>query len=213
MVGCADGTAAEELSAEQMLDQANDTMNALKSVTIDEDTIVTAGGGYSGHLTTDRKDRCASRTTWTEGAALEQIRIGGTDYVRPNRAYLKRWSGKETTGAKDQKRWIKTPASEARPGDGLAECPRKFTSFGVVTKGKPTKVSGHRAIALVATDKADKGGSYTFYVATEGKGYIMKVVYKGAKFRSTTSFSGFDDPLDVHPPAKADVLDTSDITP
>ncbi|MFI9585369.1 hypothetical protein ACIHCQ_26735 [Streptomyces sp. NPDC052236] len=84
-------------------------------------------------------------------------------------------------------------------------------SFGVATKGEPTKVNGSPAIPLVVTDEADKGGSYTFYVATEGKPYILKVVYKGAEYRSTTSFSAFDKPLDVRPPAKADVLDASGI--
>jgi hypothetical protein len=114
-------------------------------------------------------------------------------------------------GTKDQNRWIKTPSSEAKAGDGLAECPREFTSFGVVTKGEPTTVDGSPAIPLVVTDAADKGGSYTFYVATEGKPYILEVVYKDAEYHSTTSFSAFDKPLDVRPPAKADVLDASDI--
>lgn len=32
VAGCSDGTTAEEPSAERMLDDANDTMNALKSI-------------------------------------------------------------------------------------------------------------------------------------------------------------------------------------
>ncbi|MEV4870031.1 hypothetical protein [Streptomyces syringium] len=212
VVGCTDGsTTAAEPSAERMLDDANDTMNALKSVTVDGITTKTGGAGYSSHLTTDLKGRCASRTTWDTGAGLEQVRIGATDYVRPNRAYLERWSGRYATGAKDQRRWLEVPSSEAEAGDGLAECTREFTSFGVATKGEPTKVDGTPAIPLVVTDKADKGGSYTFYVATDGKPYILKVVYKGPEFHSTTSFSAFDKPLDVRPPAKADVLDASGI--
>jgi hypothetical protein len=210
VAGCADGTTAEELSAERMLDNANGTMDALKSVTIDTDATVTGGDGYSSHLTTDLRGRCAYKTTSVTGASLEQIRIDGTDYVRPNRAYLEE-SGRDMAGTQDQNRWIKTPSSEAEAGDGLAECTQEFTSFGVATKGEPTKVNGSPAIPLVVTDDADKGGSYTFYVATEGKPYILKVVYEGAEYHNTTSFSAFDKPLDVRPPATADVLDLSDI--
>ncbi|MBP2401246.1 hypothetical protein [Streptomyces syringium] len=208
VAGCTDGaTTTKEPSAERMLDDANDTMNALTSVTIDGNTTKAAGGGYSNHLTTDLKDRCASRTTWaTTGAALEQVRIGATDYVRPNRTYLKQWSGRSMTGSKDQSRWAKVPAGEAKAGDGLAECTWEFVSFGVATKGERTVVDGTPAVPLTVTDEADKGGSYTFYVATEGKPYILKVVYKGTEFHSTTSFSAFDKPLDVRPPAKADVF-------
>lgn len=207
MVGCTDGaTTAAEPSAERMLDDANDTMKALTSVTIDAKTTTTAGDGYSSHLTTDLKGRCAARTTWTTGAGLEQVRIGAADYVRPNRAYLEQWSGRYTAGAKAQNLWLKVPSSDAKPGDGLAECTREFASFGAVRKSRPTKVGGVRAIPLVVTDEADKGGSYTFYVATDGKPYILEVVYKGTKFHSTTSFGAFDEPADVRPPAEADVL-------
>ncbi|GGR46108.1 hypothetical protein [Streptomyces netropsis] len=112
---------------------------------------------------------------------------------------------------KGQSRWIKAPSSRAHAGDGLAECTREFTSFGVAKKGEPTKVNGTPAIPLVVTDEADKGGSYTFYVATGSKPYILKAVYKSPELHSTTSFSAFDKPLDVRPPAKADVLDAGDI--
>ncbi|MEU6221442.1 hypothetical protein ABZ845_28675 [Streptomyces sp. NPDC047022] len=210
MSGCA-STAGEQPSAGQMLKNANDTMSALKSVTIDSVTSKSSGDGSSTRLTTDLKSRCAFKATWVRGASLEQIRIGGTDYVRPNRAYIE-WSGRSMAGTEEQTRWIKTPSSESTPGDGLARCTQDFASFGVATKGKPVKVGGKPAIQLVVTDKADKadkGGSCTFYVATEGKPYILKVVYKGAEYSTTTSYSAFDEPLDVRPPAKADVMDVS----
>ncbi|WP_308696935.1 hypothetical protein [Streptomyces antimycoticus] len=96
VAGCADGTTTEKkLSAKQMLDNANKAMKALKSVTIDTNTVVTDGDDASTHLTTNLKDRCTSTTTWTTGARLEQIRIGGTDYLHGNRSYLERWSGQD----------------------------------------------------------------------------------------------------------------------
>lgn len=202
MTGCSDGTAAEELSAGQMLDDANDTMNALKSVTVEAVTIKAAGDRYSSRVTTDLKGRCTSKTTWPNGAALEQIRISETDYVRPNRTYIDKWSGRATAGAKKQDVWIKAPTSKAEPGDGLVACPREFASFGTAKKGELTKVDGRPAIELVVTDKAEKSGTYAFYVATEGEPCILKTVYKGADLDTTTTFSAFDKPLDVRPPAK-----------
>lgn len=207
--GCSDGT-AEEPSAEQMLDDANDTMDALKSVTVEATTTSSTSGTISSRFTTDLKNKCTSKVTWSAtGAALEQIRIGETDYVRPNRAYLNKWSGRSVTTG--QNTWIKTPVSEAQPGDGLSVCPRQFTSFGTATKGKPTEVDGTPALRLVVTDKEDKGGTYAFYVATEGKPYILKVVYKGTEYRTTTSYSAFDEPLGVRAPAETEVLDAGDL--
>ncbi|WP_257004454.1 hypothetical protein [Streptomyces sp. SA15] len=212
VAGCTNGTTAEEPSAKQMLDDANDTMNDLKSVTIDMVNSVPDRGSFSSRVTTDLKANCVSKTTWAKGTSLEQIRIGETDYVRPNRAYIERWSGKAMSGTGDQKRWIKTPTSNAQPGDGLSDCTRPFASFGKARKGAPTKVDGTPAIPLMVTDKADKdGGTYTFYVATKGKPYILKVVFKGPEYVSTTTFSAFDKPMDVRPPAKTDVLDASAI--
>ncbi len=210
VAGCADGTTTEKkLSAKQMLDNANKAMKALKSVTIDTNTAVTDGDDSSAHVTTNLKDRCASKTTWTTGARLEQIRIGGTDYLHGNRAYLESWSGQDTPAPKDQNHWVKAPVSEAEEGSGIPKCTWDFASFGAATKGTPAKINGIPAIALVVTDEADKGGSYTFHIATRGKPYILKVVYKGADYHNTTSFSAFDKPMDVRPPAKTDILDAS----
>ncbi len=188
-------SASEEPSAQQMLDTANDAMKALSSVTIDGDTIVTGGEDFSTHVTTDLKRRCASKTTWATGPSLEQIRIGATYYVR----------------RQGQDHWDKAPTSEAKQEDGLVQCTWEFASFGVAKKRKPTEVDGSPAIRLLVTDKADEGGTYTFYVATEGKPYILKVVYEGADYHSITRFSAFDEPRDVRPPAEADTVDASDV--
>ncbi|MEU6274703.1 hypothetical protein ABZ871_20160 [Streptomyces populi] len=56
-----------------------------------------------------------------------------------------------------------------------------------------------------------KDGTYTLYVAAEGKPYLLKVDYKGPDFHTTTTFSAFDEPLEVKPPAEDEVLDLSGI--
>ncbi|MEU5661029.1 hypothetical protein [Streptomyces longwoodensis] len=73
--------------------------------------------------------------------------------------------------------------------------------------GRPTEINGVAAMSLEVTDATS--GAYTFYVATEGRPYLLKVVYKDAEMDTTTSFSAFDEPLHVHPPDQAKVLDLS----
>ncbi|MFJ6853055.1 hypothetical protein ACIQM3_21450 [Streptomyces sp. NPDC091271] len=62
------------------------------------------------------------------------------------------------------------------------------------------------------TDPSDKEGTYTFYVAAEGEPHLLKAVYKSGKQVTTTSFGDFDKPLDIRPPASAEVLDMRDAT-
>ncbi|MEU3296070.1 hypothetical protein ABZ722_27395 [Streptomyces longwoodensis] len=208
MTGCAGGSASKPVSAGQMLDDANATMRGLRSVTIDSVSRPTGGGDRSSRLTTDLKGTCAFELTSDTGARLDQIRIDGTDYVRPNRAYLKEWD-RSAVGVGEQGFWFRTPVSASRQGDGLAQCTHPFTSFGKVEKGGPAEVGGVAAMSLEVTDTTY--GSYTFYVATGGKPYLLKVVHKDAEVDTTTSFSAFDEPLDVHAPDEAKVLDLSDI--
>lgn len=209
VTGCSDDGAAETSSAGQLLDDANATMRALTSVTVDTVTAAAKGGEESGHLTTDLDSRCAFTSSHSSGARLEQIRVDGTDFVRPNRAYLEE-SGRQMSTAGEQERWIKVPASESVPGDGLAQCTYEFTSFGEVDeKGERTEVDGTPATPLKVAD--GEKGSFTFYIAAEGKPYILEVVYKDGERVTTTSFSAFDEPLDVRPPDQAVVLDMTGI--
>ncbi|GAA1433686.1 hypothetical protein GCM10009601_56750 [Streptomyces thermospinosisporus] len=201
--GCTDGGPAEP-SADQLLDDANATMRALRSVTIATVTRTTGGDDLTTRLTTDLEGTCTFKASSASGAAIEQIRIDGTDYVRPNRAYLEE-SGRRMSRPGKQDRWIKTSADESQPGDGLSRCTHEFASFGRAEKGEPAEVDGTPAITLKVTD--DKDGTFTFYIAAEGKPYILKAVYKDARLQTTTSFSAFDKPLDVRPPDKAKVLD------
>ncbi|MDF6017710.1 hypothetical protein [Streptomyces sp. JH34] len=216
LTGCTgEGGHDEELSADALLDEAHRTMGRLKTVTIASSTTGAAGSSYSSRQTTDLRGRCTNKITWTEGGSLEQIRIDDTDYVRPDRVYLDRWSGGKAAGGKAQDRWIKTPAANAKPGDGLVDCTWPFSAFGKAVKGDRTEIGGRPAVALRVTDEADEAeaeakGTYTFYVATEGKPYLLEVRYKGTDYRSTTAFSAFDEPLGVRAPSGDDVLDAAD---
>lgn len=205
LTGCAAGSGDATKSATDLFDEANGTMRALRSVTV-ETTNTTAHGTVTTRLSTDLKNRCKAKTSWAGNGSLEQIRIGDTDYVRPDETYLEKWSGRKIDALRP-KQWVKEPADEAQPGDGLTKCTWTFASFGSVKKGEATRIGGRETVALHVTDKADKEGQYTFYVATEGKPYLLRVVYKGGGNDTTTSFSKFDEPFDAQPPASAGVLD------
>ncbi|WP_327269220.1 hypothetical protein OG233_17900 [Streptomyces sp. NBC_01218] len=204
--GASDG-ATKEPSADRMLDEANAAMRALPWVTVESAGGGDGGGGTTMRLSTDLTSTCAFTTTSATGATFEQIRIDGTDYVSVNRTYLEE-AGREPARADWTKRWVKTPAGAARPGDGLVDRTQPFASFGEVAKGGTTEVGGVPARELKVTDASDESGSYSFYVATEGKPYILKVVYEGGGRRTTTSYSDFDAPTDVRAPDAAEVVDT-----
>ncbi|MFB7247772.1 hypothetical protein ACFCYX_35515 [Streptomyces populi] len=207
--GCSGSAATDERSAGQLLDDAYRTMKSLKSVTVDGDVRSAGGKRSANHLTTDLRATCTFKSSSESGAALEQIRIEGTDYIRPNRAYLEQWSGRKTPSAAEPGRWIKKPSSESVPGDGLSDCTWPFTAFGRAKKSGAASVDGRRAIALVVTDEKVENGTYTLYVAAEGKPYLLEVDYKGTDFHTTTTFSAFDEPLEVKPPAEDELLDLS----
>jgi hypothetical protein len=206
LAGCGAGGSGGDRSAGDILDEANATMRKLDSVTVDITNRTTSGGTVTSHLVTDLDGRCRSTTTWSGGGALEQIRLDKTDYVRPNRAYLQKWRNNPGVTS-EQKLWVKTPVDPASSGgDGLTSCKRPFDSFGAARKGDSTRVEGTRAVELIVTDKADKEGTYTFYVAEEGEPYLLKTVYKSAAQHTTTSFSGFDEPLNLRAPKPGEVL-------
>ncbi|MEW2462554.1 hypothetical protein AB0872_17840 [Microbacterium sp. NPDC047426] len=206
LAGCGAGGTGENRSAGDILDEANARMRKLDSVTVDITNRTTSSGTVTSHLVTDLDGRCRSKTTWSEGGTLEQIRLDETDYVRPDRAYLQKWKNKPgVTG--DQRLWVKTPVKQAAAGgNGLTSCERPFDSFGTAKKGGTARVGDTEAIELIVTDKADKEGTYTFYVAREGEPYLLKTVYKSAAQQTTTSFSGFDEPLNVRAPKPDEVL-------
>ncbi|MFJ8886474.1 hypothetical protein ACIRJR_24100 [Streptomyces sp. NPDC102402] len=209
LVGCGGGDdGSAQKSAADLLEEANARMSKLSSVTI-KITNTVGDDHVTWRMTTDLKSRCQVRNTFSSSGTLEQIRIGETDYVRPDKAYLETWSGKDLGAARPGK-WAKVPVARSEPGDGLSRCTRPFESFGKATKGGATRIDGREALALKVTDPSDKEGRYTFYVAGEGEPHLLRAEYRSGKQVTTTSFSGFDEPLDIRPPASAEVLDMSD---
>ncbi|MFJ3663246.1 hypothetical protein ACIPPM_22585 [Streptomyces sp. NPDC090119] len=206
---------ADPRTAGQLLDSANRTMRALRSVTITTETTALQGGTlFSSSSTTDLKSGCAYRATFRNGAELRQLRIGGTDYIHGNAGYFELW-GRDTVPAMRQKPWLKSPVGAARDADGLQGCTWPFKSFGTPTKGARTELSGRPVIPVQVRDKpgespfAHEPGTYTFYVTPEPTPHLLKLTYKGPLNRTTTTFTNLNHPLNLQPPAAADTLDLS----
>jgi hypothetical protein len=95
--------------------------------------------------------------------------------------------------------------------DALADCAWPFSSSAKATKGEPTEIDGKPVIPVEVPNENVGDGTDTFYIAAEGKPYLLKVAYQGQHHRATTVFSAFNAPFDVRPPAAADVLDLSSL--
>lgn len=191
--GCSGNAEPQEQWAGQILAEANKTRKSLQAVTITGRMTTQDGRWGTTRLRTDLKGTCSFTSAASTGEKLDQIRIGDTDFIRPNLKHMQ-LSGMDTKSRKDQKNWGRTtvdPAASAGE-NGLADCTHPFASFGKAVKGKT--------------------GVYTFHVATEGKLYLYQVVYKSPDFRNVTSFSDFNTPLNVKPP-KAHVINLPDRPP
>ncbi|AVV42498.1 hypothetical protein C6376_14760 [Streptomyces sp. P3] len=217
-VGCAGGAgdtadAVDTRSADRLLGEADRTMKALTSVTVVRE-VTTARNRHSSRLTTDLKSRCRVKSTASSGSEMEQIRIGGTDYIRGNDVYFELW-GRETVPAMRLKPWLKSPVSAAKGADLLADCAWRFlpSSSGKATRDDPTELDGVQVIPVEVADGEVEGGVFTYYVAAEGKPYLLRVDYKERHSRRVTKFSAFNDRVDIQPPPAADVLDLSSLPP
>jgi hypothetical protein len=108
-------------------------------------------------------------------------------------------------------RWLKMRADspEARQSAGMCDLGKLLGSFGssspVARKGRLSQVGGQEAMTVTAPS-AD-GGTETYYVATDGKPYLLRAAKTGGTEPGDVTFSEYDRPVDVSPPADKDVVD------
>jgi hypothetical protein len=136
------------------------------------------------------------------GFSLEAIRSGDTIYVKGNQAFNARLESTRGVNVPSG-RWLKGGTSTLGQigtfTDISKELPLILSGSGGVIKGKTTKIGGQPAIALKLTRKLYTG---TLYVATTGKPYPLKLTKTGRETGGTT-FTGWNDPVTVSPPANA----------
>ncbi|MEV5972635.1 hypothetical protein [Streptomyces sp. NPDC051921] len=205
-----------ELSGPQILDKALDTTKAAKSMSLDI-SFKTADGPMKAYVSTDLQGQCAGTMTIGTTGTAELVRPADKAvYLRFDEAFLKDQAKGESPEVQEavlkqlKGRWVKTDAKDADAKEMLELCDLKAllgdfeqTTTGTV-KGEETTLGGRKALVLTQTAGDEKD---TFYVATEGKPYLLKVVTTGGEEPGTIVLSDFDKPVVAKTPAKKDVVD------
>lgn len=142
------------------------------------------------------------------GIDLEAIRTGDTIYVKGNQAFAVRLG--RALGVKiPADTWLKGPAKGALNQAAAltnitTELPLILAGTGKASKGAKTMIDGQPAITLKQVHKLYNG---TLYVATTGQPYPLKLIKNPVKVglseSGQTSFSAWNDPITVTPPANA----------
>jgi len=158
----------------------------------------------------DRKGECAGTMSANGEGKADLVKTGDTLYMKYDEKFLRAQSDgaskEETDGvvAMLAGKWTKMSAtgSDAKDIASFCDLDTVLADFQDVnsdaTRGKTTTVDGTPAIVLHEKDGKD---SYTLYVATEGKPYLLKVVSKSAKDPGTVTFGDFNTPVPAEKPA------------
>lgn len=135
----------------------------------------------------------------------EVLRIGETLYVEVDPAISRRLA--KTTGVRiPPGSWLKAPANDAQfaesalltqPGGELVFLLRNPTLS--LTKGPITTLRGQKAIELKTKGKLYTGA---IYVTATGTPYPLEIVKRGRE-NSRTTFTDWNDPVALAPPANA----------
>ncbi|RII16133.1 hypothetical protein DSC45_16220 [Streptomyces sp. YIM 130001] len=162
----------------------------------------------------NKEGACEGNMSAGKQGKAELLVIDKATYLKGDDAYWK--STMSASGAAVNKkldgRWVKSPSGGS--GSGGSVCDRddlfKAADAKDMERGDDADVDGQKAATLV---KKESGGkTSTFYVATEGKPYLLQVETKG-KEQGTTTFSDYNKPVKVKAPAADQVADVKEIVP
>ncbi|WAP56504.1 hypothetical protein [Streptomyces sp. S465] len=203
----AEGIAA--LTGPQIINRAIKTTKSATSLTIDMDGIVD-GDPMKYHMSSDNKGECTGSMTIGDGT-VRVIKTGHTAYMKYDAAFWRAQGGADGEAAAKMigDRWTKADASGADAKDFTAMCDSDQLLAGfsaadnIARKGRAATVDGRSAITVTESDGEE---TYTAYVATEGKPYLLKLVTKGGKEPGTLRFDDFDRPVEAKAPT-GDIVD------
>ncbi len=198
----------EGLPAEQVVEKARTALTSAKSV-----RYVAKGTDDGKPLTVEMRIDTARGATGSIELAGERIKLLRTQddvYVTGNDALLAAASGGKPVASG---KWIKTSAQA--PGISsfleLADAGKLMEQLvkpgQKLSLGTAKVVAGQQTVAVVIGPDAKGENGGTMYVAAQGTPYPLLVESApGAKDQGTVTFSGFDEPVDLAPPAAKDVV-------
>ncbi len=167
----------------------------------------------------DKRGDCAGTMSMNGEGKADLVKSGTTLYMRYDERFLRaqgEGSSKEETDtvvALLAGKWAKMSAtgSDAKDMAGFCALDSTLANFkdagsrpsSRATRGATTMVGG--APAVVVTEKDGKN-TYTMYIASEGKPYLLRVDSKSVKDPGTVVFSDYDKPVAARKPA-GEILD------
>jgi hypothetical protein len=131
---------------------------------------------------------------------IELVGLNRAIYATGNTAFYDRFAG-AGAAARLRGSWLRqtSPRGPLRSLAPLTDLPQlidiALAGHGALSRGRPTSIDGHSAVAV--TD-LDRGG--TLYVATAGIPYPLEIAEPGPHGGSLV-FDGWNEPASISPPA------------
>ncbi|WP_330288520.1 hypothetical protein [Streptomyces sp. NBC_00576] len=178
-----------------------------------------SGGTIRIDMALDKRGNCAGTMSMNGQGKADLVKSGATLYMKYDEKFLRAQSEgsskEETDGvvAMLAGKWTKMSATGSDAKDMAGFCDLddvladfKDTGSGTdsgVTRGAATTVGGTPAVVVTEKDGKD---TFTMYVASEGKPYLLRVDSKSAKDPGSIVFSGYDKPVSAQKPS-GEILD------
>ncbi|MGW7264555.1 hypothetical protein [Streptomyces sp. NPDC054842] len=211
--GGSDEEAFKGKSADEVADQAVKATQQADSMRLKGNVRQAGGELLALDIAVDKEENCQGTLT-QEGARAEVRHTGATLYLKGDEKYwrtsLKQKAGADKVVPKVADKWVKVPAEDDQLG-GLCDKQGLLAALdedkserkGMSKKGS-TSVDGEPAVKLV---KKSGGKTWTLYVASEGKPYILKATTTGGSQPESTTFSDYNKPVKPEQPSAGDIVD------
>ncbi|MEE1795950.1 hypothetical protein PUR28_35110 [Streptomyces sp. BE308] len=210
------------LSAQQIADRSRDALLGVHSLHLNtRGDLGRADSPMTLDLVLDRDGNCAGGVDLGDDeGSLKIVKRGDTVWLKPDSAF---WKNQVPIGGSAFEaivagRYIKASATDPRLGDVTRACDldtfRRLISDnaktgsdrGTLVKGKETRLAGSPVIPLIRTRNGD---TLTWYVATEGKPYPVRLTVKGPSADAVVGFSAFDKPVPTATPPADETVDVN----
>ncbi|MFJ7146839.1 hypothetical protein ACIQVT_01285 [Streptomyces sp. NPDC100445] len=215
--GSDDDEAFAGKSADEVADQAVKATRQADSMHVKGRVRQEGGGLLAVDVAVDRDKNCEG-TLEQQGATAQVRHTGATLYLKGDEKYwrtsLKQQAGADKIVSKIVGKWVKVPAGDEqlsglcdKQGLLAALDEDKSERKGMSNKGS-TSVDGTPAVKL--TKKSD-GKTWTLYVASEGKPYILKATTTGGSQPESTTFSDYNKPVKPEQPPAGNTVDLKEL--
>ncbi|GAA4901617.1 hypothetical protein ACFPM3_27895 [Streptomyces coeruleoprunus] len=207
------------LTPDRIAARALDTTRAAGSLTARGTAVLReergAGGTFAFALT--KKGDCDGRMSG-EGVSVTLREVNGSTYMQGDEEFWTKALQKEGTAKQGAEtaarifkgRWIKVPAAQAEQEgitrfcdvDALLE--RATESGRGLTRGPEAQVGHRPAVTLTKKNGAE---TVTYYVAAQGRPYLLRFTVEGGDDPGTMELSGFGSDATVPAPPAGEILD------